>query len=261
MVIYSHSRLSTFEQCRLKFKFKYLDKIETLDKTIEAFLGKIIHNTLEWLYLQIKEKKIPSIEEIINYYSNNWEENYDENIRIVKKNTTIEDYFNKGIQFILGYYTKHHPFKDNTLEVEKKILIDLDSEGKYKIQGFIDRLVHNLERDELEIHDYKTANNLPTKEKIEEDRQLALYSIAIKELYQDKETILIWHFLAHNIKICSKRTNEQLEKLKKDTLNLIKEIESTSEFPPQESILCNWCEYKNICPQFKPKNQTLDIWN
>ena len=28
MTQYSHSRLSTFEQCNLKFKFKYVDKVE-----------------------------------------------------------------------------------------------------------------------------------------------------------------------------------------------------------------------------------------
>jgi len=217
MKIYSHSRLSTFEQCRLKFKYKYLDKIITKEKSIESFLGKIVHSTLEWLYNQVKENKIPSIDEVVTYYSNNWEENYESTIKIVKKEFIIKDYFNKGIQFLLNYYTKHKPFNDNTLEVEKRIMINLDEKGEYKIQGFIDRLVHNLEKDEFEIHDYKTGNSLPTKEKIENDRQLALYSIAIKELFgEDKEVLLIWHYLAHNQKIISKRTNEQLQQLKRN---------------------------------------------
>ena len=48
MTIYSHSRLSTFEQCALKFKFKYLDKVETdIEQTVEAFLGDFVHRALE----------------------------------------------------------------------------------------------------------------------------------------------------------------------------------------------------------------------
>ena len=40
MVIYSHSRLSTFEQCKLKFKFRYIDKLTPeIENTIEGFLG------------------------------------------------------------------------------------------------------------------------------------------------------------------------------------------------------------------------------
>jgi len=270
MKIYSHSRLNTFEQCRLKFKYRYIDKIITIEKSIESFLGKIIHNTLEWLYNKVKEKKIPSIDEVITYYSNNWEENYKPTIKIVKKEFTTKDYFNKGVQFLLGYYMKHKPFNDNTLEVEKRIMINLDEKGEYKLQGFIDRLVHNLEKDEFEIHDYKTGNSLPTQEKIESDKQLALYSIAIKELFgKDKEVLLIWHYLAHNQKIVSKRTNEQLQQLKKEIIELIKEIELTTEFPPKKSILCNWCEYKSMCSEvnkdkkldnYIKEKKELDIW-
>jgi len=250
--IYSHSRLSTFEQCPFKFRLRYLEKIEPpIETTIEAHLGSAIHSTLEWLYEQIINKHIPTIDELITTYAVKWQDSYTEDILIVKKQLTQKDYFNKGVQFLIGYYTKHHPFDDNTLEVEKRILINLDEKGNYQLQGFIDRLTYNLKTKEYEIHDYKTANNLPYKEKIENDRQLALYSIAIKDTFgYDKEVCLIWHYLAHNQKICSRRTNEQLTQLKQKTLELIKQIEATQEFATSKSILCNWCEYKDYCPEF-----------
>ena len=268
--IYSHSRLSTFEQCPLKFKFKYIDKIiPEIETTIEIHLGKTVHDTLEWLYTQVQNNKLPTIDETIVYYAEKWAETYTPKIIIVKKDLTSKNYFDKGIQFLLGYYTQHQPFDDNTLEVEKKIEIDLDEEGEYKIQGFIDRLVHDLKTGEYEIHDYKTANYLPKQEKFETDRQLALYSIAIKESFgHDKEVCLIWHYLAHNQKICSRRTNQQLNQLKKDTLALIKKIEATTKFPPYISRLCDWCGYKNICSVWggeltkqEKKKEVLDIWD
>ena len=253
MPIYSHSRLSTFEQCALKFKYKYIDKIiPPLEKSIEIHLGKVSHEVLEWLYLEVKGGNIPKLDEALGYYRRKWEEMWDPKIVIVRKDLTREDYYNKGIKFIIDYYMKHTPFGDNTLSVEEKIMINLDEAGQYKIQGFIDRLVYNLKTNEYEIHDYKTANNLPLPEKVDNDRQLALYSIAIKEKYgQDKEVVLIWHYLAFNRKIQSRRTNKQLKKLKEDTFKLIKKIESTTEFNPNKSTLCNWCEYKSACP----------IWN
>jgi putative RecB family exonuclease len=262
--IYSHSRLSTFEQCPFKFKLRYIDKIKpAIEKTIEAHLGSAVHATLEWLYNQILSiKHIPTIDEVITDYAIRWQDSYNNDTLIVKKHLTQKDYFNKGVQFLMDYYTKHYPFKDNTVEVEKKIIINLDKEGKYQVQGFIDRLVFNLETKEYEIHDYKTANNLPLKEKVENDRQLALYSIAIKENYgNDKNVCLVWHYLAHNQKICSSRTNEQLEELKRDTIKLIDKIEATKNFPTNKSILCDWCEYKDYCPEFGgkiPEKEKLD---
>ena len=174
--IYSHSRLSTFEQCPLKFKFRYLDKIKPeIEKTIEAHLGTAVHDTLEWLYENVMNKKIPTIDEVINYYAVKWQDSYTHDTIIVKKQLSAKDYFNKGIQFLLDYYTKNSPFDENTLETEKKIIVELDENREYKIQGFIDRLVFNAKTGEYEIHDYKTANSLPTKDKVETDRQLALY--------------------------------------------------------------------------------------
>ncbi len=256
MPVYSHSRLSTFEKCSLRYKYRYIDKIiPEIEKSIEAHLGSVVHETLEWLYTEVKKGNIPSVEEVIVYYSQRWEKGYSPNIVIVKKQFTPKDYFDKGIQFILNYYLKHEPFDDNTLEIEKEVSITIDENGEYKIRGFIDRLSYNPKTGEYEIHDYKTSNSLPKKEDIESDRQLALYAIAVKELFgNEKEVSLIWHYLAHDIKICSKRTNEQLEQLKKETLELIKKIESTTEFFPNKSILCKWCEYNNICHEFNEKS-------
>jgi len=267
MPIFSNSRLSSFEQCKLKYKFRYIDKIvPDIEKTIESYLGNMVHDTLEWLYTQVKNKTTPSVDEVIVYYSENWQKNYEEKIPIIKKNFTLKDYFNKGVQYLIDYYARNKPFDDNTIAVEKRIIFNLDKEGKYKIIGFIDRLVYNLKTREYEVHDYKTSSKLPNQETLDKDRQLALYSIAIKEIFgEEKGVLLIWHYLSFNKKMHSKRTDDQLKELKEETLNLIKEIELTTEFPPTKSALCHWCEYKPICPAWgnKPpeKQSTLEKYS
>ncbi|MBD3247383.1 Dna2/Cas4 domain-containing protein [Candidatus Pacearchaeota archaeon] len=259
MVMYSHSKISTFEQCPYKFKLRYIDKIiPEVEKTIEAHLGSAVHNTLEWLYQKAKEadskKEIPTLDDLIIYYSDQWKKDFSQEILIVRDNMTSKDYFNKGVEFLVNYFKKHHPFDDGTIELEKKIIFSLDSDGKYEIIGFIDRLAKNAQTGDFEIHDYKTANSLPSKEKIETDRQLALYALAIKDIHgYDNEVTLNWHYLAHNKKITSKRTNEELKELRKQTLQLIKKIESANEFPANKSALCGWCEYKSMCPLFEKK--------
>ncbi len=253
--LFSHSRLSSFEQCKLKYKFRYIDQIiPEIEKTIESHLGNVVHSSLEWLYRQVKYGIIPSVDELVSYYSNKWKEDYEVGTLIVKKNLAIEHYFNKGVQFLINYYMEHKPFDDNTIDVEKEIEISLDETGLYKIRGYIDRLAHNLKTGEYEVHDYKTSNSFPSDEQIENDRQLALYAIAIKEIYgKEKVVRLVWHYLSFNKKIHSSRTNEQLETLKRETIELIKEIETTKNFTPTKSALCHWCEYKKMCPAWGNK--------
>lgn len=256
---YSHSRLESFKQCALKYKFRYVDKIKVEKKSIEGFLGSEVHDTLEWLYYEVQKEKIPTIDDMIIHYASSWEQDFNPEIYfIVKKEFTTKDYFEKGIKFLLDYYQKNHPFNENTLALEKFVTILLDEDESYKMIGVIDRLVYNKEKQEYEVHDYKTANSLPTQEKIETDRQLPLYSIAIKDNYNADKIQLIWHYLAHNKKIYSRRTDEQLNTLKKETIELIKKIEDTTIFPYNQSILCGWCEYKEICPSMK-KQQTLNV--
>jgi putative RecB family exonuclease len=259
MAIYSYSRLETFEKCKLKFKYRYIDNIiPEIPKSIEAHLGSIVHETLEWLYTKTMNNIIPSMDEVILFYSEKWTEQYTPEILIVNKIMREKDYFNKGMGFLIDYYYKHQPFKDNTIATEKKVEIILDEKGEKRMIGFIDRLTHNLDTNELEIHDYKTANTLPTKEELEKNRQLALYSIAIKEEFgKDKNIRLIWHYLAHNQNVYIRKTDKDLENLKTEVIALINEIEQTKHFPPTQSRLCDWCEYKSMCEVFNKQRKLI----
>lgn len=166
----------------------------------------------------------------------------------------IDYYFNKGIRFLINYFLKNTPFKDNTIHTEKKILIPLDDKKEYFIVGYIDRLTHDKENNIFEVHDYKTGS-LKSQEELDEDRQLALYSIGVRESFNNVTNIkLVWHFLDSNKELTSERTIEQLMTLKINILKLIKKIESTKEFSTNRSNLCNWCEYKSKCPEFNKES-------
>ncbi len=256
MALYSHSKLSTFEQCKLKYQMKYINKLKPdFEKTIESHLGTCVHDSLEWLYAEVLRGKVPSLDQLVLKYQEIWGESYNEEFSIAKAGMKEENYFEKGIKFIVDYYIKHQPFNDGTIALEKRIYVELHPDFPHKIMGFIDRLVLNPKTGEYEIHDYKTASTMPDKEKVEADRQLALYSIAIKQTYgADKPVLLTWHYLNHNMQIFSRRTDKQLEELKEDIMNLIRKIESTKEFGANISKLCEWCEYNKSCPVFGKKN-------
>ena len=251
MTVYSHSRLSCYETCPLQYKLHYIDGIEREKESIEAFLGSRFHETMELLYRDLK-CKIYTLKELTDYFDSQWDKEWSDEITITKKDRTREDYKALGKRFIEDYYKRYHPFdQGRVLGLERGIQIDLKGDGKYRLRGFIDRVVQTQDN-VYEIHDYKTGGYLPSQKDLDEDRQLPLYQIGIQNTWNDvKNTRLVWHYVAFDKEMSSTRTKGQLEQLKKDTVSLIDQIEATKEFLPTESGLCNWCAYQDLCPKKK----------
>lgn len=254
-MLYSHSRLSTFENCRLKFRYKYIDKVKTdVTQGVEAFMGSMVHDTLEKLYKDLKHQRYNRLQDLLDWYSIHWEKNWNPGILIVRKEYTKENYRKMGEKFISDYYKRHAPFDaDRTIGLEKRIVIKLDDAGKYKLQGYIDRLAFTKDG-AYEIHDYKTNAELPINEYLKDDRQLALYALAVLKDYQDAKRVrLVWHFLAHDKDFVIEKSIEELENLRKETMRLIDEVEAEKDFHPTPSKLCDWCEFRVECPMTKHK--------
>ena len=267
MTVYSHSRLSCYEQCPQKFKLQYIDKIETEEEeSIEAFLGTRVHETLEKLYRDLQHQKEDTLDELLAFLQHEWTANWHNQIILVNEEYTPEQYLKMGQKYLTDYYRRYHPFtQGKTVALEEVIRITLDAEGVYKLQGYIDRLTEKKDG-YYEIHDYKTNSRLPLADYIRTDRQLALYMIGVKNQYPDvKDVRLIWHFLKFDKEIDSTRTEEELTQLKLDTIQLIEQIEHEERFEARPGFLCAWCEFKSWCPQWshlytlkdKPANDYL----
>jgi putative RecB family exonuclease len=248
--LYSHSRLSTFETCRKKFHFRYVLQIPQETEGIEAFVGKRVHEVLERLYTFLARQQVPSLRRVVERYHALFDESFDpDKVVIVKEGFDVDHYRALGVRCLEHYYRTHYPFEsDETLAVEEHVKFPLDAEGRYGIQGFVDRI--GRARDgAIEIHDFKTGSYVPSQKALDSDRQLALYQIGIGDRFgDDTEVRLVWHYLARGQTRTSSRTPEQLETLKTGTLRLVEQAESEQAFPARKNNLCAWCEYKPLCP-------------
>jgi len=223
-------------------------------------MGSRVHDTLEKHYNDLKMTKLNSLKDLLKFYEGEWKKNWNDSIVIVKKGLTKKHYLDLGKKCITDYYNRFKPFnQDKTIACEKMVSFSLDKQGKYHMIGYIDRLSEK-EPGHYTIHDYKTNGKLPTQQDKDQDRQLALYAIALeKELPDCKKISLCWHFLVFDKDIYSERTTAQLEQLKRETIQAIQEVEKTTEkgdFPAKESMLCNWCAYTQICPLKKHETKT-----
>lgn len=253
MLLYSHSQLETFQSCPLKYKFRYIDKIrKPEEQSIEAFVGSCVHSIFQKLYDDLLLRKLNALEELLAHYRFVWERAYKSTIKIVRDDLTPENYFKYGEQCIRNYYARYMPFSQSqTLGTEAHVVFSLDASGDHRFQGYIDRLARRKDGT-YEIHDYKTSRTLPSQAEADSERQLALYQVGLTSRWSDVERVdLIWHYVGLDSTLRSTRTPEQLRELKDKTIALIDVIESTTEFEPVKSNLCQWCEYRPQCPLWK----------
>ena len=248
--LYSHSRLSSFENCKKQFHFRYVLRIPASSEGIEAFVGKRVHEVLERLYLFVGRSQVPSLDRVLQRYHSLWDEAWDaERVRIVKQGLSADHYREIGTLCLSGFYRRHYPFDgDETLGLEQRVVFDLDDARRYRIQGIVDRIVRSRDG-AIEIHDYKTGSYVPSQKRLDEDRQLALYQPGLQQSYgPDQPMRLVWHYLARGQVRTSTRSPEQLAGLRSEVIELIDRIASEQEFPAERNRLCDWCEYKSICP-------------
>lgn len=242
----------SFKTCPRHFRLKYIDRVREDDfETVERFLGKSVHSSLEWLYLGAMRDEPMDCHELLGHFQNEWD-SYDTDCLIInREGAKLSDYFALGIQCLRNYYMMHAPFADcNAKACEMRVNIDLLGDGRYIFQGFIDRL-DSLGSGAYEIHDYKTGANMMSQARADKDAQLALYELGIRQaIDQVVEVGYVWHFLRHGRTVRSKRDESQMSDIKAGLVSDIHRIDEAivdDFFPRLRTPRCAWCEYNGIC--------------
>jgi len=256
MPVYSFSQVQIYLQCPLKYKFRYVDKIiPEFEENLHLILWTSVHSALEELYNQVNNFKTPKLEEIQQFFIKNFLEKAE---KIQASQEEIETFLTRGKTYLENFYKKHYPFEDiKVVDTEMQLYIDLWDGVKF--QGFVDRLDKKWK--DFVLTDYKTNKNLPASDKTLYEEQLTLYALWIKQKYGKYFEKIFGNleYLHFDIQDFWEITNEDIETVRQKYFNLVKEIEKLKAeenlgleaFKPQESGVCKFCEYREICPLFK----------
>ncbi|HXI03036.1 MAG TPA: PD-(D/E)XK nuclease family protein [Candidatus Saccharimonadales bacterium] len=254
MPVYSHSRLSSYENCPLQYRYRYVDRIRTDFESIEAFMGKKVHETLEHVYGDLDAARAAGVDEAVAWFDRAWSTGLVPGVRVVRPDMQAEDYRRIGERCIRGFWEINYPFQiepERIIGLELRVDIALDKDRRYRMMGFIDRVQH-AEAGVIEIHDYKTSASLPREGSLRYDRQLPLYEMGIRQRFPQTDQVrLIWHYLAHGQTIVETRTREQLDRVRRSCIALIQTLERVHDFPAKKGPLCAWCSYQEMCPEWK----------
>ena len=224
------------------YKYKYIDEIPEPFEVIEAYLGKIVHKALEYLY---SEKEIVGLDDLIDYFVEAWEEEKELPIRIVRRNEYESQYIELGKNLLCDYYYSEYE-KDpyETIETEKYFKLLLSK--KYLYSGKIDRIAKD-DKGVFHIIDFKTSKNIFSFEDEFKSLQIKGYGVSSLIDYDLEKVNLHYIFLRYNEDIVSFFEKKHANKVIAGLTKKIDRIESTVNFPPIKTGLCGWCRFRDEC--------------
>lgn len=210
--MYSYSKLSTYNQCPKKYKFSYIDKLES--KTPLCFIkGRKIHKELEQLNENTNCDNLSF--EVRNFLKSN---------------------IGKNIKNILLNYKNRREFKFN---------LDKDFKNCNK-KSFFTGVIDLLYIDKiLTLVDYKTGNYKDLK--YQDFLQLMCYSLFFFNNPSIQKIRLRYIYIEHNLENELIIDRNCIENVKRWILDTVNKLENDNTFDCKYTILCDYCQYKNFC--------------
>ena len=244
----SATRINMFLQCKLKYKFNYVDHLPRVSSLAFA-LGTAVHEALEFAGNIWKEKREFSDEDIESIMEHYNKISIREGLYDLSIHKEGQDMMRKRLsEFVYG--------GEEIVELEKTFGMSAAPEVVTKrgvpLIGAIDR-VSMYESETLVVSDYKTLSTAPTTDEIKNDIQLSLYDVAANILYPDYKRIILSLDLLRHEPIYTYRTDEEREEFDKYLKVIYDEMVS---FDPKRdavaslNFFCAWCDYKENCSAY-----------
>ena len=243
----SPSSIGTFNQCPMRYKFSKLDRLPE-PSTDPQILGSYVHEVLEELFkLPREERTMQNAGRIAkDLYSSTWQAEF----KSLDKVECDENTFRWRVRWCLeNYFELEDPTSFDAAGIEARMSGDIDG---VPIYGIIDRWT--IEDDKMVVSDYKTGKKPRPQYEWEKKMQITIYSILLgKELDKEIERAELLYVKAGEF-ARYEITKELEDKVASDVRKTWEELlEScaSGEFETRTGPLCNWCNYKSICPAWR----------
>lgn len=242
---WSFSRMSSYHQCPLEWRNKYINLEETTGSCYAEF-GSFCHKILEMFFKGELDEF-----ELATYY----QEHYQDEVRLPFPSNYGDTCYEKGLRYFENFSFDKNKYEVLGVEREVKFTIG----DKYNCIGFIDVLLRDKEDGGIVIADHKSSSIKILKSgKISKSdqehfesfkRQLYLYSIPIEKEYGNIKS-LRWNLFKDGTFIEIPWDRNEFEETKKWAEETIKDIENITEYParPDYFYCTTLCATRSTVP-------------
>lgn len=236
---WSHSRITTYEDCPYSFYLKYISK-EPKERKFFSDFGLLMHKLLQ-KYLD----KEATPEELVRQYLTEFRSS------VVGRAPNLQifnNYFHQGLEYLQSL----KPMEENIIGTEQEVNFKI---GDKDFIGFIDKLSkdHGIVITDHKSRALKPRSNRskPLKSDLELDkylRQLYLYSAAVEQIYHKLPKKLVFNCFRTKTQIEEPFDPEKYEQAKNWALTTIDKIDKETEWNPNIDefrcrYLCDVCDH------------------
>lgn len=247
---YSYSKISTYKQCRFKFKLKYLDKNFIYNANIATEFGSLIHKIEESIaqslqkgdsvdYTVLKNKFIIEARKLALKYP----------VEFFKKDKSNRTYQEKVYLYLdSAIYRLEKFLKDNPnlriLGIEQSFEYNYDN--AHSFSGSIDRAFIDIETNNLLIQDIKTWPVPAQNSDLKTPLQFAIYIMAANDLWGIPIDKIRCEYALPLCNVTQATISNNIVEESKEILDKLFKGIHLNNFKPTISALCHWCEYNPL---------------
>ena len=243
----SPSRASDFKMCPQLFKFRAIDRID-MPATVHQARGTTAHLALQRLFDDTPDERTP--ERLFDLFREAWGElrGNEEYGELFESVAAEREWGIQSMGVLANYFGIEDPRSFEPLDRELDMLEELDG---ITIRGILDRMEEGP--DGVVITDYKTGKAPPERYAIPAFFALKIYALLIRQRTGRTPVGLKLMYLNGPTVYEIPVNDTQLDAMDRQLRALWSAINraiTTENFPPRPGRLCNWCQYRDLCPAF-----------
>jgi RecB family exonuclease len=239
----SYSKLNTYRQCPLRYRFTYHDRLPRRPRRLFRAARRIHAALMSWL--TYARHGVPSLREVLLAYDRAWDAERQPEVRELRE-------YAEGAEILREFHEANSERPCAPVFLEQKFEIRL---ADHRLTGAIDRV--DAGESGYEVIDYKLDRELRPQREVDQDLQLGIYHLALREAQGIEPEALSLYFLRHNIKMTTARSTAEVQELKGWIGAVGDRITRERSWEPCPGHWCANCDFRAFCPAVSPKPQPL----
>jgi DNA helicase II / ATP-dependent DNA helicase PcrA len=236
---FSVSQFNSFTRCPRIYEYKYVYRIPSLPKPYFDF-GSSIHKVVEEITTISKDSQQPvDIDLAIKILQREW------NPKGFTSQLEERKSFEEAKDVLKTFIEEQNKMNETIIDIEKEFSVEIEG---ISIKGKIDRI--DKDNDDFIVIDYKTSKTASSKNKLKEDMQMIVYSLAVEHLYGKRPQKVGCWFLRANKKVMIEVSDEDIIKIKDKLISIVGSVRK-GHFSPKPGWECKSCDYSLICDSAK----------
>ncbi len=245
----SPSKVSTFKDCALAFRFSAIDKLPE-PPSMPAVKGTTVHRALELLFGAPAQERTPQAAQAFLVTAIEQMRQIEEYQALEMDEEQEAAFAADAATMVERYFTLEDPRTIQPVGLELMLEAEL---GSLVVRGIIDRLEED-EQGQLIVTDYKTGRAPSVQQEQSRLGGVHFYAFLCQRVLGRIPAKVQLVYLGNQPQVITTTPSEQsirgMEKKVGAIWTAVERACERDDFRPKQSALCNWCAFQQYCPAF-----------